>query len=575
MKVALDKSHWLHALKAQTQSKDMAETSHSRLWVIIIVFSLCFSVLALRLFAVSFSGGGADYAQKEAVQSPLFNRREIVDRNNQVVAINLATASLHADPKVVMDPGEAAKKLHKLLPEISYKNLLTKLMSEKRFVWIKRNLTPKEQYAVNSLGIPGLYFRREEKRIYPQGNLFAHILGYVGVDGKGLTGIEKYLDTELQATTEGDKEVPLQLSVDVRVQNVLHEELSRHMTTFKALGAAGMVMDVHTGEVLAMVSLPDFDPNDIGTASGESRFNRATLGVYEMGSTFKVLTTALALDTGVTSIRGGYDVEKPIRAGRFTIRDFHAKGGWLSVPEILMYSSNIGTARMALDIGSDMQQYFLKELGMLSPAVIELPERGRPIVPTTWGEVRTMTVSYGHGIAVTPLHLVRAISAVVNGGMLYTPTLLKRESKDKIVGTSVLSKKTSSQMRQLLRLVVDSGTGKKADAEGYMVGGKTGTAEKVGESGRYKKKALLSSFVSAFPMQNPRYVVLAMLDEPKGNKSTGYYATGGQVAAPIVKQVVSRIGPMLGVMPVDKNSEDIRRHFWVEIKSEGDEVAAY
>lgn len=555
-------------------SSNTLETSRVRLWVITIVFSLCFvtllfRLLSLTLFATEASDQSADAKQEQTI----FKRREIVDRNGEIIAINLSTASLYADPKYILDPVEAAKKLHAVLPEISHKELLSKFMSGKRFIWIKRNLTPKEQYAINALGIPGLNFEEEEKRVYPKGNLFAHTLGYVGVDGKGLAGLEKYLDRTLSTPDLSDK--PLQVSLDVRIQGVLHEELSRYKEEFNAVGAMGLVLDVKTGEVLALSSLPDFDPQNPGAASDDSKFNRVTLGVFEMGSTFKVLTTAMALDTGVVSVRGGYDVSKPIRVGRFTIHDYHPHNGWYSVPEILMESSNIGTAKMAMDIGGDMQQYYLKQMGMFSPTSIEVPEKGAPMYPRQWSEVSTMTVSYGHGIAVTPLHLATAVATVVNGGMQYKPTLLKHAPGERIAGASIISEKTSRIMRQMLRLVVAQGTGKKADAEGYMVGGKTGSAEKVGEGGRYKKKALVSSFVGVFPIHQPRYLVLAMLDEPKGDRSTGYFATGGQVAAPVIKQVVARIAPILGVMPVDKNSEEIRRHFWVELKGDGKEVAAY
>lgn len=573
MKPPIGKSRWLQIIHGQLSGKQSIQTSYTRLWVIYIVFFLLFAALVIRLISVAaFVNDDSQETSVSNSEDTTFRRREIVDRNGELIAINLATASLYADPRYILDAAEAAKKLHRILPEIPEKELLEKFTSDKHFIWIKRNLTPKEQYAINSLGIPGLKFQGEEKRIYPKGSLFAHALGYVGLDGFGLAGMEKKLDKELTDSKKLDE--PLQVSLDVRIQGILHEELSHYKNEFEATGAVGVVMDVNTGEVLAMVSLPDFDPQDPGHATSDQLFNRVTLGVFEMGSTFKIFTTAMALDTGAVSIRGGYDVSKPIRVGRFAIHDYHPKAGWLSVPEILIYSSNIGTAKMAIDVGSDVQQYFLKELGMLSQSPIELPEKGTPIYPSKWSEASMMTVSYGHGIAVTPMHVVSGVSAMVNGGTLYNATLLKHK-KGYISKASIISAKTSRLMRQLLRMVVEDGTGSKADAEGYMVGGKTGTAEKVGDSGRYKKKALVSSFIGVFPIQKPRYVVLAMLDEPKGDKSTGYYATGGQVAAPVVKNVVSRIAPILGVMPVDKNSEEIRRHFWVELKADGKDVATY
>lgn len=565
---------WHQVLQAETAGVKVLETSRTRLLVITIVFALFFAALAFRLFSITLFVDESTVAGEQGkAGGTVFSRREIIDRNGELIAVNLATASVYVDARIVLSPAESAKKLHKLLPELSYENLLAKLTSGKRFVWIKRNITPKEQYAINALGIPGLYFQKEEKRIYPQGNLFAHVLGYVGLDGKGLAGIEKTFDTKLNVKDAGDQ-TPLQLSLDVRVQGVLHEELGRYMQEFKASGAAGVVMDVHTGEIIAMASLPDFDPHDPGNVPENAKFNRITLGVYEMGSTFKTFNTAMALDAGVVSLRSGYDTSEPIKIGRFRIRDFHGKNRWLSVPEIFMYSSNIGSAKMALDVGAEVQQYFMKQLGMLTSVPVELPEVGRPLYPHQWKEASTVTISYGHGIAVTPLHAVSGMSAMVNGGIKYTPTLLKHKDGENVNGVSVISTKTSSQIRQLLRLVVQRGTGSKADAEGYMIGGKTGTSEK-NEKGKYNKAALLSSFIGAFPMYNPEYVVFAMLDDPVGTRATGGYATGGQVAAPVIKDVVTRIGPLLGVMPIDTNDEGMRHAFWVDFPEEGKEFEAY
>lgn len=574
MKVMTAEAPWHNLLQAESEGVKVLETARTRLYVVTIVFGILFLALCFRLFTVTLWVDTVVTAEPHHKYGAIeFSRKEITDRNGELIAVNLVTASLYADAKVVLAPEESAKKLHELLPEFSHQELINKFTSGKRFIWIKRNLTPKEQYAINALGIPGLYFKREEKRIYPQGNLFSHVLGYVGLDGKGLSGIEKTFDSELNRVDEEEGE-PLQLSLDVRVQGVLHEELSHYMQEFKASGAAGIVMDVHTGEIIAMVSLPDFDPHNPGRVPDNAKFNRITLGVYELGSTFKTFNTAMALDAGVVSLRSGYDTSKPLRIGRFTIHDFHGKNRWLSVPEIFMYSSNIGSAKMALDVGSEVQQYFLRELGMLEPTPVELPEVGRPLYPSQWKEASTITISYGHGIAVTPLHAVMGMAAMVNGGIEYPPTLIRHKRGEKLTGKSIITAKTSSQMRQLLRLVVQTGTGNKADAAGYMVGGKTGTSEK-NQKGKYSKNALLSSFIGAFPMYNPKYAVFAMLDDPVGNRSTGYYATGGQVAAPVVKNVITRIGPLLGVMPVNTNDEGLRHAFWVDFPEEGKEFESY
>ena len=342
------------------------------------------------------------------------------------------------------------------------------------------------------------------------------------------------------------------------MQHVLREELARGGTEFSALGSAGIVLDVHTGEVLAMASLPDFDPNRIPESTPEQRFNRSTLGVYEMGSTFKTFTLANALQIGSVRMQDGYDASKPIRVGRFVIRDDHGKGRWLSVQEIFIYSSNIGAAKMALDIGSERQQEFLGRLGLLKAPDIELPEVGAPMLPTPWRRVSTMTVSFGHGIAVSPLQMASGIAALVNGGWKTRPTLVHYQPGDDISRHQVVSPRTSAQMRRLLRLVVERGTGTRAAAPGYLVGGKTGTAEKAGAGG-YRSKALISSFVGVFPITEPRYVVLVMLDEPKGTKSTFNFASGGWTAAPIVSSIISRIGPLLGVQPEGASPSPIRK----------------
>jgi cell division protein FtsI (penicillin-binding protein 3) len=389
------------------------------------------------------------------------------------------------------------------------------------------------------------------------------------VDGKGIAGIERYFDDALRQA--GHR---VQLSIDLRIQAILHQELSAAVARFEALGAAGVILDAQTGEVAAMVSLPDFNPNNIGTMQGEAAFNRVTKGVYEMGSTFKLLTAAMALDSGKIKLEDRYDATKPIRIARFTIADYHPKNRWLSVPEILIYSSNIGSAKMALHLGGKMQKAYLRKLGLLRQLSVELPEVGTPLSPVPWRDINTMTISYGHGIAITPMQMAAAIATVVNGGYYLTPTLLKRD-KPKLgsdVIQQVFSMKTSEKMRNLMRLVVARGTGRKAAVPGYRVGGKTGTAEKQG-NGVYRKKALISSFVAAFPIEAPRYVLLVLVDEPKGNKSTYYYATGGWVAAPVIKKLVERLAPMVGIQPIhdgvtDKpNKSNVKKQNTVPVKA--------
>ncbi len=546
------------------------ETGRTRLLVAGMVFALAFIVIGWRLVGIAAFAPGGEPRIAVTPPAPAFEsgRADIVDRNGVVLATSLPTASLYANPHQVRDPAGAAAHLVRALPDLSRIEIRAKLSTDRSFIWLKRKLTPREQYRVNRLGIPGLYFEREERRFYPHGRLTAHSIGFTDVDNQGLAGVERSFDEVLRGQAE-----PLALSLDLRVQHVLALELAAAMTEFAAIGAAGLVMDAATGEVLAMVSLPDFDPNRPGTAAPEARFNRASLGLYEMGSVFKIFTVAMALDEGVVTLDDGYDASKPIRIARFTINDFHAKNRWLSVPEIFMYSSNIGAARMAMDAGTAVQQAFLDRLGLTRPAGIELAEVGRPMVPSPWREINTVTIAYGHGLAVSPVQMASAVAAVVNGGEFRPATLIKRAEGERPAGTRIMSRDTSLKMRRLLRLVVRRGTGRQADAEGYRVGGKTGTADKL-IGGRYASDARIASFAAAFPMNDPRYVIFAMVDEPKGIARTHGYATGGWVAAPIVRRVVERIGPILGVEPVrDGADEDGGEELLVRAKARASKVA--
>ena len=547
-------------IRIEGDRKTAIETGRNRLMVAGALFTAAFTVIGIRVIDVSVFSENTEprYTRSIAKDEKHNGRADIVDRNGVLMATSLSTASLFANPRLVLDPEQAALKLATALPDIDAKVIEKKLRSNRGFVWLKRHLTPRQQYAVNRLGIPALNFQREARRMYPMGSLAAHALGFTDIDNQGLTGIERYFDKELRTRQDN-----MALSIDVRVQHVLEHELGVTMKKFSAIGAAGLVMDVTTGEVVAMSSLPSFDPNQPNAIAQDLRFNRTTLGVYEMGSTFKIFTTAMALDAGTVSLHGGYDATNPIRVARFTIRDFHAKKRWLSVPEIFMYSSNIGTVKMALDVGIPGHRNFLTTIGMMKPVAIELSETGSPLSPNRWREINSMTISFGHGLAVSPLHLVAGVSAMVNGGIYRTPTLIRRNPSETPVGKRVITAETSAKMRRLMRLVVKNGTGQNAAAPGYLVGGKTGTAEKASSRG-YKKKALISSFVAAFPMHNPRYVVLAMLDEAKGTKETFGYATGGWVAAPVVGAVVRRIAPVLGMRPI-KETDPVRETLSIEI----------
>ncbi|HWK46002.1 MAG TPA: penicillin-binding protein 2 [Stellaceae bacterium] len=547
------------------------EVSRNRLLITGIAFSLAFAVVGVRLVAVTLTNGGAGGESKlgriTAVAPVVPGRADILDRNGSVMATTLTSPSLFANPQVISDPADAAKQLAKILPNASQADLLAKLNSDKSFVWLQRRLTAPQQEAVNRLGIPGLEFQREDRRIYPDGPLAAHVVGYSGLDNKGLAGMERSFDGALSGQTQ-----PLQLSIDIRLQNIVREELANAVTEFSAIGATGIVMDVKSGEVLSMVSLPDFDPNKLNTVVPATIFNRATLGTYEMGSTFKIFNTALALENRKATLTSMFDATHPISYGRFTIHDDEPKNRYLSVAEIFMYSSNIGSVRMVQESGIEAQKDFLGRLGLLKPAVVELPEIGTPLVPSPWRDINSYTIAFGHGLSVSPIQMATAVSAIVNGGILRPATLIKQPLGADVPGQRVISAKTSEEMRRLLRLVVTDGTGKSVDVPGYLVGGKTGSAEKSANHG-YAKHALLTSFIAAFPINDPKYLVMVMLDEPKGTKKTFGFALAAWNAGPTAGRVIARMAPLFGLKPVDETPE-IHRAISVDIPGLGKKIAA-
>ncbi|HZU90071.1 MAG TPA: penicillin-binding protein 2, partial [Stellaceae bacterium] len=444
-------------------------------------------------------------------------------------------------------------------PGLDRAALSRKLTSGKSFVWIKRRLTPRQEAAVNAFGIPGLEFDHEELRVYPYGNLLAHVVGYDGIDNRGFAGVERAYDGALKKRRR-----PLQLSIDVRLQYILRDEVARVIRDFSAIGGGGIIMDVNTGEILALVSLPDFDPNhpersdpnhpEAGLA--DRIFNRMTLGDYEVGSVFKTFTMAMALDCGAATMTSRFDAAHDIRIGRFTISDYHGKRRMLTVPEIYMYSSNLGAARMALAVGAERQEAYLRRFGLLSRPRVDLDERGAPHYPSDWRPVNVMTIGFGHGISETPIQVAAAAAAMINGGVLHPATVLKLPPGAVPPGRRVISPRTSLEMRQLLRLVVEYGTARFAEVPGYVVGGKTGTAEKV-IHGVYARHKLLSDFIGAFPMNNPRYLIYMMVDEPHGTQASHGYATAGWTVVPATGRVIARIAPLLGIAPVDESAPAI------------------
>lgn len=539
------------------QKRSALDMARGRLMFLSLFFILFYIVVAARVVDLTIIQGElkkneetVSYLEAEPASVKKRQRGDILDRNGVILARSLKTASLYADPAVISDPNAVAKDLVKVFPDISYGDVLQKLQSKKRFVWIKRNITPDDQYKILYLGYPGLSFEEENRRLYPQGNLASHIVGYTSVDGKGLSGIEAGFDKLL---TKGD--APLTTTIDVRIQHSLRREIIAAMKKFSAVAGTGAVMDVNTGEILAAASLPDFDPHEVKKENKDAMFNRLTLGVFEPGSTFKIFTTAAAMEHGA-KISETYDARTPIKIGRFSINDFHGERRILTLPEVFMHSSNIGSIKMAQAVGTDDFKNFLSDLGLMKAPQIEIPEVGAPLIPTPWREINTMTASFGHGIAVSPLQLVAASASIMNGGILVRPTLVLdnggKKHKSSKSDVRVVSEKTAHRMRQMMRLVVSDGTGKKADVAGYNVGGKTGTADKNSGKG-YDRDKRRASFMAFFPAEAPRYAVYIMIDEPKGIKETRGYATAGWVAAPAVKNVIESIVAIEGIRPQDND----------------------
>lgn len=528
-----------------------AKRNRNRSRIAAAVFFAFFATLAGRLaqFGLAEPGGAGHLAAGESSARP-----DIVDRNGEILATDIKTASLFAEPRRIVDVDEAVERLMTVLPNLDAEQTWNKLKSDTGFVWLKRELTPRQQAEIMALGIPGIGFRTEKRRFYPGGPTASHLVGLVNIDNQGIAGLEKYIDdqglSDLQSLglAKGGEMEPVRLSIDLRVQHILRDELVKGVDRYHAIAAAGVIIDVQTGEIAAMASVPDYDPNNPVNAHEKDRFNRMSGGVFEMGSTFKTFTTAMALDSGKVSLRDRFDASRPITIGGFTINDFHGKRRVLSVPEIFIFSSNIGSAREADLVGIAGHREFLTRMGLLDRIAFELPEIASPTQPREWKKLHSVTIAFGHGVSTTPLQTAVAAAALMNGGKLIPPTLLPRTAEQAdALAKQVVDEKTSAAMRYLFRLNVEDGSGRRAEAEGYMVGGKTGTAEKV-VNGRYSSEKRFNAFLSGFPLNDPRYVVLIIIDEPKPEKA-GMGATAGANAAPMVSAVVSRAAPMLGVKP--------------------------
>ena len=545
--------------------RDMFSTrldkSTARLGLVAIAFVGLYGLIGGRLVYLGVRQEEQETVRSSARSAISIARPTILDRNGEMMASDLRTVSIFAEPHKIVDRDEAAELLNAVFPDMTGRELRDRLSPRRgnnraKFAWIKREVTPAQWAQVHSLGIPGIGVVPENKRVYPNGNVAAHVLGFADLDNVGIAGIEKWIDSQglndlkgAGFVTEAQHLKPISLSIDLRVTHAMRDEMLKAVSRYKAKAAAAALMDVDTGEIIAHVSLPDYDPNQPALAQNDKNINRLQVGVFEMGSTFKALSTAMALDSGKYNLNSTLDARQPLRYGKFRIGDFHGKGRVLTVPEVFVYSSNIGTARMALGVGVEGHKAFLRKMGQLDRMTTELPESSMPIVPKNWGELNTMTISFGHGLAVAPLQALTATAALVNGGLLIPPTYIKRTQEEAaLVAKRVIKPETSEAMRYVMRLNAEKGSAARANIPGYYVGGKTGTSEKV-VSGRYSKEKVLTSFMAVMPADKPRYLLLTMLDEPEGVPETMGQRTSGWNAAPTSGFIIERIAPMLELTP--------------------------
>ena len=534
---------------------DRAAKARARVGLVMLAFAAVYTLIGGRLvmFTIGADVHGARGAASQEVVATA--RPDIVDRNGEILATDVKAASMFGEPRRIIDKDEAIELLTATVPDLDETEVRERLSSRKSFVWLKREITAKQQQDIHKLGLPGIGFLRENKRIYPTGNEVAHLIGLVNIDNQGIAGMEKWLDNQGLADLHRAGfatdwlQKPIELSVDLRVEHALRDELLKAKDKYHAKAASGLVTNVNTGEIIAMVSLPDFDPNNPKEVHDPDRINRLTTGVYEMGSTFKAFTLAMALDTGKYGLDSLWDAREPLHYGKFAIHDDEPKGRFLTMKEVFTFSSNVGAGRIALSQGLEAHKAFLHKMGQLDRLRTELPESASPILPRRWSDLNTITIAFGHGMAVAPLQAVMGVSALANGGLLIPPTFLKRsEEEARAIAKRVIKPETSDKMRFLMRLNAEIGTAKRANVPGYYIGGKTGTAEKV-VNGRYAKKRVLTAFTAILPADKPKYQLLIMLDEPQPLKETYGQIASGWNAVPTAGHVIARIGPLLGIEP--------------------------
>ncbi len=532
------------------------DKSTRRVKLIACVFVLVYGVIAGKLIYFGLLPPQPPNSSGGAWDTVAAARPDILDRHGDILATDIKVTSVFADPRRIIDKDEAVDQLTSIMPDLNARELRERLGSRKGFVWVKRAITPKQQQAIYHLGLPGIGFMQENKRVYPNGPLAAHVLGYANINGIGISGLEKYIDSEGLADLHvagfkltRDDLKPVVTSLDLRATYAVRDELAKGIEKYKAKAGTAAILDVDTGEVVAMASLPDFDPNEPAEALDPEHINRLTVGVYEMGSTFKSLTIAMALDAGKVTLNSHLDARQSLRYGRFTIHDFHATHRILTVPEVFVHSSNIGTAKMALMVGVDAHKAFLRQMGQLTRLRTELPESAEPLVPKNWGELNTMTIAFGQGLNVAPLQALMAVGALVNGGILIKPTFLKRSEEDaKKNAPRVVKPQTSEALRYLMRLNAEIGSARKADIKGYFVGGKTGTADKI-IHGRYSQDKVLTTFMAIVPADKPKYLYLTLLDDPQSLPETYGYHTAAWNAGQITGKMIERTAPLLDIAP--------------------------
>jgi len=541
----------MSSTKSFMSENDNVLICRMRTWITMLVFAAVYSILGLRVGYICLHNGiNVDTAIADRVAedediirfiNPV-KRADVLDRNGEIIATSLPTVILQANTFLIDNPEEVSEKLHKIFPDMAYEEIMRKLKKRNKGVYIRRNLSPEQQYRVNALGIPGLEFSDYEKRIYPHDNLFSHILGTTNIDNQGSSGLEKFMDERLTTSTK-----PLRLSVDLGIQNTIRGELKAGVEKFSAERAAAILMDANTGKIISMVSYPDFNPNKNLNSSDDAMFNFATKGVYEAGSVFKVFNTALCLDSGKVDIDDRFDTSRPIYfSKKARVADPHHTLDRMTPEDILVTSSNIGSTLEIMQVGKKAQKAFFQKINMDKKLDdVELVEKAKPIFPSdrVWNDHKMATISYGYGLSSTPLHIITAFSAVVNGGIYHEPTLLEDGKKE---GHRVVSQKTSEEMRELLRAVVVRGTGRRADVKGYQVFGKTGTADKL-VNGKYDHKKSISTFISGFPASDPKYTLLVVFDDPKGLKETFNHTEAGWNAVPVTYNIISAVAPQLNV----------------------------